>query len=97
VVVVGVERGIGKVAHVPSLPAWSTRTLGRVHGPDLNSLVDLDWSSIDAHRRGGLGTVYLGFPDESFPAAHPRQWLGNYALGAVAYDLFPDDSPIRKL
>ena len=50
-----------------------------------------------AHRSGGLGTVYLGFPDESFAIDHPRQWLGNYGLGAVAYDLFPDDSPIRKL
>jgi len=51
----------------------------------------------DAFRSGGLGTVYLGFPDESFPADHPRQWLGNYAVGAVAYDLFPADSPIRRL
>ena len=50
-----------------------------------------------AHRSGGLGTVYLGFPDETFAAGHPRQWLGNYAVGAVAYDLFPDDSPIRRL
>ena len=50
-----------------------------------------------AHRSGGLGTVYLGFPDESFPAEHPQQWLGDYALGAVAYDLFPADSPIRRL
>jgi hypothetical protein len=50
-----------------------------------------------AHRSGGLGTVYLGFPDESFPGEHPRQWLGPYALGAVAYDLFPADSPIRRL
>jgi hypothetical protein len=50
-----------------------------------------------AHRSGGLGTVYLGFPDESFPADHPRQWLGNYGVGAVAYDLFPADSPIRQL
>jgi len=50
-----------------------------------------------AHRSGGPGTVYLGFPDESFPAAHPRQWLGNYGVGAVAYDLFPADSPIRQL
>ena len=32
-----------------------------------------------AHRSGGLGTVYLGFPDESFPIDHPRQWLGPYA------------------
>jgi hypothetical protein len=50
-----------------------------------------------AHRSGGLGTVYLGFPDESFPLDHPRQWLGKYDVGAVAYDLFPDDSPIRRL
>jgi hypothetical protein len=50
-----------------------------------------------AHRSGGLGTVYLGFPDETFPLDHPRQWLGNYGVGAVAYDLFPADSPIRRL
>jgi hypothetical protein len=50
-----------------------------------------------AHPSGGLGTVYLGFPDESFPTDHPRQWLGPYAVGAVAYDLFPPDSPIRLL
>jgi hypothetical protein len=50
-----------------------------------------------AHRSGGLGTVYLGFPDESFPLDHPQQWLGDYALGAVAYDRFPPDSPIRQL
>ena len=50
-----------------------------------------------AHRSGGLGTVYLGFPDESFPLDHPQQWLGNYDVGAVAYDLFPADSPIRRL
>ncbi len=50
-----------------------------------------------AHRSGGLGTVYLGFPDETFPEDHPRQWLGNYGVGAVAYDLFPVESPIRWL
>ena len=50
-----------------------------------------------AHRSGGLGTVYLGFPDESFPLDHPQQWLGDYGVGAVAYDLFPADSPIRRL
>jgi hypothetical protein len=50
-----------------------------------------------AHPSGGLGTVYLGFPDESFPLDHPRQWLGNYSLGAVAYDLFPSGSPTRRL
>ena len=50
-----------------------------------------------AHRSGGLGTVYLGFPDESFPLEHPQQWLGQYDLAAVAYDLFPHESPIRRL
>jgi hypothetical protein len=50
-----------------------------------------------AHRSGGLGTVYLGFPDESFPIDHPQQWLGQYDVGAVAYDLFPSESPIRRL
>ena len=50
-----------------------------------------------AHRSGGLGTVYLGFPDESFPTDHPQQWLGDYSVGAVAYDLFPSDSLIRQL
>jgi hypothetical protein len=49
-----------------------------------------------AYRHGGLGTVYLGFPDESFPIDHPQQWLGQYDLGAVAYDLFPPESPIRR-
>ena len=46
-----------------------------------------------AHRSGGLGTVYLGFPDESFPLDHPQQWLGDYGVGAVAYDLFPATRP----
>ncbi len=50
-----------------------------------------------AFRSGGPGTVYLDFPDESFPPEHPRQWLGNYGVGAVAYDLFPMSSPIRRL
>lgn len=50
-----------------------------------------------AHPSGGLGTVYLGFPDESFPADHPRQWLGNYRVQAVAYDLFPAESLVRRL
>jgi len=50
-----------------------------------------------AYRSGGLGTVYLGFPDESFPPDHPQQWLGQYDVGAVAYDLFPAESPIRRL
>ena len=40
--------------------------------------------------------MYLGFPDESFPVDHPRQWLGPYAVGAVPYDGFPPGSPMRR-
>lgn len=43
------------------------------------------------------GTVYLGFPDESFPDGHPRRHVSRAALTAVAYDLFPDDSLLRAL
>ncbi|HEY5155772.1 MAG TPA: hypothetical protein VIJ47_13610, partial [Acidimicrobiales bacterium] len=50
-----------------------------------------------AFRSGGLGTVYLGLPDETLPEDHPRRYWGDYGVGAVAYDLFPPDSPIRRL
>jgi hypothetical protein len=69
-----------------------------VRPDDLPALID-DAQRLEAraHRSGGPGTVYLGLPDESFPIEHPRQWLGPYALGAVAYDLFPSESPIRRV
>lgn len=51
----------------------------------------------DAFRSGGLGTAYLGLPDETLPEGHPRRHWGDYAVGAVAYDLFPDTSPLRQL
>jgi len=51
----------------------------------------------DAFRSGGAGTVYLGLPDKSWPEDHPRRYWGDYAVGAVAYDLFPPSSPIRRL
>jgi len=50
-----------------------------------------------AHRSGGLGTAYLEVPDSSLPADHPRMTWGEYALGAVAYDLIPTSSPLRRL
>jgi len=51
----------------------------------------------DAFRSGGVGTAYLGLPDESLPEDHPRRYWGDYAVGAVAYDLFPPSSPLRQL
>jgi len=51
----------------------------------------------DAFRSAGVGTAYLELPDESLPGDHPRKVWGDYALGAIAYDLFPTGSPLRQL
>ncbi len=51
----------------------------------------------DAFRSGGVGTAYLELPDESWPDDHPRRSWSDYAVGAVAYDLFPAASPMRRL
>jgi hypothetical protein len=50
-----------------------------------------------SHRSGGPSTAYLEFPDLSLPEDHPRRWLGSGAVDAVAWDLFDDGSPIRRL
>lgn len=58
---------------------------------DAGRLAPLAW------RDRGSGTAYLEAPDPSWPLGHPRRWTGPRALGAVAYDLFPADSPLRAL
>jgi hypothetical protein len=50
-----------------------------------------------AHRSGGQGTAYLEIPDFSLPAGHPRLTWSPYSVGAVAYDLIPFSSPLRRL
>jgi len=50
-----------------------------------------------AHPSGGQGTAYLEFPDFSLPAAHPRLHFADYAVRAVAYDITPLASPLRRL
>lgn len=50
-----------------------------------------------AYRSVGKGTAYLDLPDTSRPEGHPRRWLGPFGVGVVAYDLFPPDSPLRRL
>ena len=50
-----------------------------------------------AHRSGGMGTAYLEIPDFGLPEEHPTRWFGPYGVGAVAYDLFPHGSPLRRL
>jgi hypothetical protein len=50
-----------------------------------------------AHHSEGVGTAYLEYPDFSLPDDHPRLTWGHYAVGAVAYDLIPEDSLLRKI
>ena len=50
-----------------------------------------------AHRSAGQGTAYLEMPDFSLPEGHPRLTWGDYAVGAVAYDVIPRSSPLRRL
>jgi hypothetical protein len=49
------------------------------------------------HHSVVMGTPYLGLPDESFPAGHPRRAEVRSSLEAVAYDLFPPGSALRSL
>jgi hypothetical protein len=63
-------------------------------------VAEADRLAADGNFQDVPGTPYLGFlgfPDESFPPDHPRQYLSRSALTAVAYDLFPDDSLLRAL
>jgi hypothetical protein len=48
-----------------------------------------------AHHSSGQGTAYLEVPDFSLPEDHPRLTWGDYAVGAVAYDIIPTSSPLR--
>jgi hypothetical protein len=50
-----------------------------------------------AYRSEGYGTAYLDVPDFTLPEDHPRRWIGRAAVGVVAYDRFPADSPLRRL
>ncbi|HVM77735.1 MAG TPA: 2OG-Fe(II) oxygenase [Stellaceae bacterium] len=51
-----------------------------------------------AHReRHNKSTAYLEAPDESFPEGHPKRRLQPTSVGAIAYDLIPRESLIRRL
>ncbi len=71
---------------------------GFVHPAGVARLVaDAEALAARAHRSGGQGTPYLELPDFTLPEGHPRLTWGDYALGAVAYDLMPRHSPLRRL
>jgi hypothetical protein len=51
-----------------------------------------------AHRTPeSRSTCYLAPPDDAFPEDHPKRRLQTTSVGAVAYDLIPAASPIRRL
>src|SRR5579884_322479 len=50
-----------------------------------------------AHHSEGLGTAYLEVPDFDREEGHPRRWSGHYGVSAVAYDLIPRTSPLRRI
>lgn len=50
-----------------------------------------------AHHSSGQGTAYLELPDFSLPPDHPRLRFADYSVRAVAYDLIPRESPLRRL
>ena len=58
---------------------------------------DADALAPRAHASGGQGTAYLEFPDFSLPPDHPRLHFADYRVRAVAYDITPEDSPLRLL
>jgi hypothetical protein len=58
---------------------------------------DADTLAERAHPSGGQGTAYLEFPDFSLPADHPRLHFADYRVRAVAYDITPYGSPLRRL
>ena len=50
-----------------------------------------------AHRSDGATTPYLEHPGPDWDDGHPRVRRNPFSLGAVAYDQFPEVSPIRAL
>ncbi len=58
---------------------------------DAESLAPLAFES------GGVGTAYLAAAPPEAADDDPRRWSGPYSVGAVAYDLFPESSPLRRL
>jgi hypothetical protein len=60
-------------------------------------VADADALSPRAYHSAGEGTAYLEYPDFTLPEDHPRLTWGHYAVGAVAYDLMPAESVLRRL
>ena len=51
----------------------------------------------EAYHSVVTGTAYLEAPAASWPADHPRRHFDKTSVGVVAYDQFPQHSPMRRL
>lgn len=60
-------------------------------------VVECDQLAPVAHRSLVEGTPYLASPDPTVPEGHPRRARVHNSLEAVAYDLFPAESMLRRL
>ncbi len=71
---------------------------GFIRSEHIGALVaECDALAALGHRSLVTGTPYLAAPDEARPAEHPRRAKVHNSLEAVAYDLFPVDSMVRRL
>lgn len=50
-----------------------------------------------AHYQTGKATPYLESPAEHWPAGHPRKRWQPFRVGAIAYDLIPQEHALRQL
>lgn len=74
------------------LPGFLTAEAVRIAVDEAAALAPVAHHSVIAG-----GSAYLEIPDPSWPEGHARTLSGPTALGAVAYDLFPAESVIRRL
>jgi len=74
------------------LPGFLTSAAVALAVDEARSLVPLAH-----HSEVATGTAYLEIPDPSWPEGHARTLTGPTALSALAYDLFPAESTIRRL
>ncbi len=58
---------------------------------------DCDTLLTRAHRSESVASPYLSAPDTALPAEHPRARAQHSEVETVAYDLVPDDAPVRTL
>jgi hypothetical protein len=98
------QPGSGRYASVVADARSQLKATGAAELPGFVSVAgvselvrDADALAPRAHPSGGQGTAYLEFPDFTLPADHPRLHFADYRVRAVAYDITPQGSPLRRL